>query len=98
MRPRLRKLLGLLPRQARPLLAEPTPYTADEKARDERNQAALRLIDPDTFGYVVLRLRKPAGGFDGRIEVEGHVLAEWWPAFRESLIRVQDAGDEFIPD
>lgn len=98
MRPRLRRIAAYLRGRHGPLLVEPTPYTADEKARLERNEAALRLVDDDTFGYIVIRLRKPQGSFDGRIEVEGHVMPEWWPPFRETLSRVQHAGGEFFPD
>lgn len=108
MRPRLRRLLlgrrevgdrtRRAIREVDALLSHPTPFTGDEKARKHRNNAAASLVEDDTFAYVVVRLRKPSMGAQGRIEVCGHVLPAWWPAFRETFERLISAGSEFYPD
>lgn len=96
MRSRLRRLLGG-PRPHLPPLVEPTPFSGDEKARNARNRAAVELVDDDTFGYIVIRLKKPLGSSQSRIEVSGHVLPTFWPAFHEVLGRVIHSGSEFYP-
>lgn len=98
MRPRLRRALGFTRRHPKVPLANPTPYAGDEKARNQRNDAAVSLIEDDTFAYVVVRLRKAPLSASGRIEVVGHVLPGFWPAFKETFERLIHAGDEFYPD
>jgi hypothetical protein len=40
---------------------DPSPFTVDEEARIKRNEAAAALLDEDTMGYVVIRLKKNGG-------------------------------------
>lgn len=96
MRPRLRRLLGRVPPS--PPLVHPTPFAGDEKARKRRNEAAASLVEDDTFGYIVVRLRGRPNSASSRIEVVGHVMPAWWPAFREVLERVIHCGSEFYPE
>lgn len=55
----------------------------------ERNEAAASLVDEDTYGYVLVRLvRDDSHGFEGRVEVKGHVRPEWRAPFLATLNRI----------
>lgn len=71
---------------------DPSPFTLDEQARIKRNEAAAALIDDDTMGYVVVRLRKDKGAPSGKLEVSGHVRPEWTAHFRATLERIVRHG------
>lgn len=74
---------------------ENNPFDGDapgqEDLRDIRNEAAAALLDEDTYGYVMLRLKVEKGSnLTGEIVFAGHVPSNYRPAFRrasERLIR-----------
>lgn len=70
---------------------DPSPFTLDEQARIKRNEAAAALLDDDTMGYVVVRLKKD-GTVDGSLRVCGHVLPPWRNHFRATLERIARHG------
>lgn len=74
---------------------EPSPFTVDPDARTERNRAAAELVDDDTFGYVIVRLKKDTGKPSGSLVVSGHVRPEWGRHFRATLDRIARHG---LPD
>lgn len=94
----MRRLLGrLLRRQADRFAPQPPPnyVRAMDKNRKERGQIGLALNDHDVAGYLVVMLRVEEGR-DPRIEVSGAVPNDSWPAFLETLDRVETMHDEFI--
>lgn len=66
------------------------PFALDEKARSKRQEAALSMADEDTFGYVLILLKRDEDG-NGQMSVATHMDRAWWPAFRTTLERIRDA-------
>lgn len=75
---------------------DPSPFTVDEQARSMRNEAAAALLDDDTMGYVVVRLKKGANA-SGEVMVSGHVRPEWRNHFRATLDRIARHGLPTVP-
>lgn len=97
-RPALRPEIGQTKHHDEPIPIEemfvggdPSPFTVDEQARIKRNEAAASLLDDDTMGYVVVRLKKD-GTVNGSLRVCGHVLPAWRNHFRATLERIATHG------
>lgn len=71
---------------------EHSPFTDDEYARNKRNEAAAELVDEDTMGYVVVRLKKDTGKVSGALLVTGHVRPEWSNHFRAVFEKIARHG------
>jgi hypothetical protein len=54
-----------------------SPIGRDEDADQVRRAAAVKLVEPSTYGYLQFTLN----GETGEVEVSGYVQPEWWPAF-----------------
>jgi hypothetical protein len=71
----------------------PSPFTVDEQARIKRNEAAAALLDEDTMGYVVIRLKKNGGDKPtGEVCISGHVLPVWRNHFRAIMDQIARHG------
>jgi hypothetical protein len=99
-RPMAIKLLGGTAREqknaARPKpetiynLERSNPLLATEEAIEKRNEAAMSLTDPETYGYVLLTLRRKGNGH-GKIQLQSRLEREWWPAFARTLRKMARA-------
>lgn len=66
-----------------------SPLVHDDEAASARTEAAMSLADEDTYGYLLLVLKKPKGPQGGgEVRVHGYVRPEWWPAFIEMMSRL----------
>jgi hypothetical protein len=67
-----------------------------EEGEEARRNAAMRMIDEDCYGYLLLTVHRDAGeGVRGHVELAMNVLPQWWPAINKTLrriIAVQRAG------
>jgi hypothetical protein len=78
-------------------LPEESAFEQEGPVRNERNKAALELVDPEVYGYVLLTLRKDRDE-GGRIVVKvGVPENRWWPFFYETFDRIEDATREHTP-
>lgn len=83
------------PRQGRRQMAAVIPREnplATGVAGEERNEAALRLVDPDVYGYLLLTVHKPAHEPYADIRLAAHLEDSWWPAVDATLADVVSAG------
>lgn len=77
------------------VMDEESPIPTTAGAVDRRTEAALSLCDPETFGYLLILLRKdPKKKVEGEILVRGFVKDEWYPAFRETCDRIKALASE----
>ena len=76
---------------------ESNPFEDDEDARDNRRQAALRLLDDDTWAFMMLRLRR-TGDDQGEVEPWGLVPESVQPVFQGVLaLMMQDMSYRTAP-
>jgi hypothetical protein len=79
------------PPPAPPLQGE-SPFAEEGSlVRQQRNEAAMALVDDDTYAYVLVRLVKDDDG-QGCIEVKGHVREQWRAPFQATLRRIVEHG------
>jgi hypothetical protein len=86
---------------ARALAGEPPPHApprvdAHDISKgldlDSRQEAALRLMDPDCMGYVLLTVHHDADRAEsGRIDLIAAMKPGWWPAVAVTLERIVQA-------
>lgn len=70
-----------------------SPLAHDPEASAQRRESALALTDDDTYGYVLLLLKKPKGAEAiGEIRTTGYIRPEWWPSFIEMTHRLREVG------
>lgn len=62
-----------------------------EQDRMMRNEAALRLVDPGTLGYVVFRVHGDCR--DANVSLDCQVSAESWPTVLSVMARTVLAAD-----
>lgn len=60
----------------------------------ERNLAAMTIVDPDCYGYLLLTVHKQSVGPRADLRLQSAFEPSWWPAMRATLCRVIKAGDE----
>lgn len=60
----------------------------------ERNQAAMTIVDPDCYGYLLVTVHKQSVGLRADLRLQTAFEPSWWPAMRATLTRVIAAGDE----
>jgi hypothetical protein len=58
---------------------------------DSRQEAALRLMDEDCSGYVLLTVHRDEDQPTGRIDLIAAMRPEWWPAAAATLARIVEA-------
>lgn len=58
-----------------------------EEGEEARRNAALRLVDEDCFGFLVLTVHRDVG-VRGHIELAAHLRPDWWPAINRTLRRI----------
>jgi hypothetical protein len=78
------------PRPSTPLLPDLSPLT-DEPAAGQRQDAALKLMDEDCYGFLMLTMHRheePKGHFTGRIDFAVALQRDWWPAVVLVLERI----------
>lgn len=63
---------------------------ADERAM--RNEVACSLLDDDTIGYVVFRVRREPHG--GTISLDAQVSEDAWPGVRAAMARCVLSAEE----
>lgn len=68
-----------------------SPISKDETADAVRRAAAVSLVEPDTYGYLLFKLDA-----NGQVEVQGYVQPEWWPAFIDLCQSTAQVGLETI--
>lgn len=70
---------------------DPSPFSANDLARERRNEAAASLIDAETHGYLLLRLSRDETG-DGMIHIEAHIAPAHHDAFKTALKKLIRVG------
>lgn len=75
-------------------LRSPRNAIVTEDECQERNEAAARLLDPETVGYVIFRVHKD--GSYGAIALEAQVDPEAWSSILSAMARVVLDGDRAI--
>lgn len=74
-----------------------SPFETDEDARKKRNENAAQMVDPETHGYILLMLQETGGG-RGEVKIAGQVSPESWAAYRLTLLKLLEVGqDAFGP-
>lgn len=67
------------------------PLESDDGEEARRN-AAMRMVDEDCYGFLLLTVHRDAGGAGagvrGHIELAVHLQREWWPAVTKTLRRI----------
>lgn len=53
-----------------------------------RQEAALRMMDPDCYGFLLVSVHREAVGLRAEIELHSHIDPSWGPAMAETLDRV----------
>lgn len=70
-----------------------SPFLHNDDAFEARTRAAMSMTDDDTYGYILMVLKKPeAASATGEVGVHGYVQDEWWPAFAEMADRVHSVA------
>lgn len=65
-------------------VAESNSPLKREENRAQLTEDAMKLTDDDTYGYLVMILKKDSpAGHSGHVEVSGYVQDSWAPAFHE---------------
>lgn len=72
-----------------PFLAATNPL-ADGEGYGARQAAALKMMDEDCFGFLLLTVH--GDGVHGRVEISARLQPQWWPAVSKTLERVVGAG------
>lgn len=67
-----------------------------EEGEESRRNAALRIVDGDTFGFLLLTVHRDPDGVRGHIELAANLRPEWWPAVIVTLRRVIAAHRDTI--
>lgn len=79
------------PYEGSPYVAAGSAFEGSEHLEAQRREDAMRLIDDETQGYVLLIVREKDSGV-AKIEPSIAILDHMWPAFRAALGRVEAAG------
>jgi hypothetical protein len=59
------------------------------EGEEARRNAALRMVDEDCYGFLLLTVHRDAGpSVRGHIELAANLLPEWWPAVTKTLRRI----------
>lgn len=70
-----------------------SPIDDDDAADVIRRSAAVDLVEPDTYGYLLFTLKKPSKvSPQGEVDVKGFILPQWWPAFIDMLNQTASIG------
>lgn len=64
---------------------------ADDDARQDRSTAALMMMDEETFGFMLVLLRRE-NGKKPEIAIRAQTESDWLPAFHASIGRILVAG------
>lgn len=59
-----------------------------------RQDAAMRMMDPDCYGFLLISVHKEQVGLRAEIEMRNHVDPSWWPAIGETLSRIAQVARE----
>lgn len=62
--------------------------TKTDEGMEATREAALRMLDDDCYGYLLLTIHKEAVGPGGEIRLADHLDSSWWPAVAVTLERV----------
>lgn len=68
-----------------PMRVKGSAFDSDD-AQDRRREDAMTVVDDDTIGYLLVRVRD-YGAF-AKAEVATELTDEMWPAVKETLCRV----------
>lgn len=79
--PAVRRMPAFIPHQ-NPLESEP--------GAGARQQAALRMMDPDCYGFLLITIHREVIGPRAAIEIAEHLDGSWLPAVATTLERVAD--------
>lgn len=69
-------------------LPRDNPILASEEAKAKRREAAMSMMDDETYGYVLITLRKKPGNAFGKLKLQLKLERAWWPAFSTMLRKV----------
>lgn len=72
-----------------PFLADANPLDSDDGFA-ARQRAAMKLLDGDCHGFLLLTVHRDGSDVKGRIELEAALQPHWHPAVARTLERVVD--------
>jgi hypothetical protein len=61
---------------------------SSEEGSDDRAEAAMRMMDGDCYGFLLLSVHKEPTGSVAQIRLAQHMDEAWWPAMAATLERV----------
>lgn len=64
---------------------------------EARRNAALRMMDDDCYGFLLLTVHREAVGLRANIELAQHLQRSWLPAVSATLERVSDEMERVLP-
>lgn len=68
----------------------PSSPLADEQGASARREAALSMMDPDCYGFLLIAVHRERVGVGAEIRLSQHVDRSWWPAICETLEAIVD--------
>ena len=71
-----------------PAFIPPANPLETDAGYEARQQAALRMMDEDCYGFLLVSVHKEAVGLRAAIELHSHIDPSWAPAIAETLDRV----------
>lgn len=68
-------------------------FTGNEQLERDRREAAMRLMDTETLGYVLVVVRDEPAYHRQRLELHTAMLEPMWPPMKDTLARVVVEAD-----
>lgn len=74
----------------------PADNPLDAGGAEVRAEAALSLMDPDTYGFLLVRVQQSDRETLGQVIVSGYIDPYSWPAVQATLERTAAVGAERV--
>ena len=75
------------------VVGEISPFIGDEHAQAKRSEAALAMVDDETYAYVLVLIRRDSGASRPEVTISASVAEDaWWPPLVETFRRIGRAA------
>ena len=89
--------VGSPARRERAFLPATSPLTT-EQGHQARTEAALRMMDEDCYGFLLVTVHREKVGVCGEVRMLQHIHPTWWPAIVQTLDRLSEAVMDMVSD